>query len=92
MMARPRSSILALVLCGLLGSAQAQQDMPNAPAPQQSSAAPAPAPQQQSIHTPSNLAIPHSDNPLKAYAPSLVPKPDLANSPRLQQLMRDGKL
>ena len=44
------------------------------------------------IRTPANLAIPHSNNPFAAYAPSRVPKPNLANSPRLDQLMRDGKL
>ncbi len=38
------------------------------------------------------MAIPHSHNPLDAYAPSTVAKPDLANSTRLQQLIRDGKL
>ena len=45
-----------------------------------------------SIRTPSNLAIPHSNDPVRAYLPSLVPKPDLSNSQRLEQLIRDGKL
>ncbi len=45
-----------------------------------------------SIRTPANLAIPHSNDPVRAYLPSLVPKPDLSNSPRLEQLIRDGKL
>ena len=69
-----------------------QQQTPNAPAPQTSLPAAPSAPAHLNIKTPSNLAIPHSDNPFRAYAPSLVPKPDLANSPRLEQLMRDGKL
>ncbi|MGB8888374.1 MAG: TolC family protein [Candidatus Korobacteraceae bacterium] len=93
MMARlSRSPMLALLLCALLVSAQAQQETPNAPTPQPAPSSGPTPPAPLSIRTPSNLAIPHSDNPFKAYAPSLVPKPDLANSPRLQQLMRDGKL
>ncbi len=44
------------------------------------------------IRTPPNLAMPHSRNPLDAYAPSTVAKPDLSNSKRLNQLIRDGKL
>jgi outer membrane protein TolC len=36
--------------------------------------------------------IPKSNNPLHAYAPDTVPEPVLANSSRLDQLMRDGKL
>jgi outer membrane protein TolC len=36
--------------------------------------------------------MPHSYNPLKPYAPEQVPEPALANSPRLDQLVNDGKL
>jgi len=39
-----------------------------------------------------NLEMPHSKNPLKAYAPEEIPAPALANSSRLDQLVRDGKL
>ncbi len=93
MMARlHRSPLLALLLCAQLVSAQAQQATPNAPTPQPPPPSSPTPPAPLSIHTPRDLAIPHSDNPFKAYAPSLVPKPDLANSARLQQLMRDGKL
>ena len=72
----------------------AQQETPNAPTPQQP---PAMTTQPSSlggmsIRTPANLAIPHSNDPVRAYLPSLVPKPDLSNSPRLEQLIRDGKL
>ena len=87
-----RSSILAWLLYALLISAQAQQETPNAPTPQPAPAASPTPPAPLSVRTPPNLALPHSHNPIKAYAPSLVPKPNLANSPRLQQLMRDGKL
>jgi outer membrane protein TolC len=75
--------------------AQQQPQTPNAPTPQ-------PAPGQASttlspppplvIRTPPNLAMPHSNNPIDAYKPSTVPKPTLANSQRLYQHIRDGKL
>ena len=38
------------------------------------------------------LDIPHSDNPLNAYRPSLVSPPNLANSPRIDTLVKDGVL
>jgi outer membrane protein TolC len=38
------------------------------------------------------VEMPKSRNPLDAYAPSHVPEPSLANSPRLDRLIRDGKL
>jgi outer membrane protein TolC len=84
--------MLILVLCALLASAQAQQETPNAPTPQQSAPPATLAQAPVSIRTPANLAMPHSNNPVRAYLPSLVPKPDLANSPRLDRLTRDGKL
>jgi len=39
-----------------------------------------------------NFEMPKSHNPLRAYAPDSVPEPALSNSPRLDQLVRDGKL
>lgn len=89
-----RSPMVIFLLCGLMVSAQAQQDTPNAPVPQATAPAPPPlsAPAPLSIRTPPSLAIPHSNNPLRAYAPSTVPKPNLDNSHRLDQLIRDGKL
>src|SRR5215469_10160489 len=38
------------------------------------------------------LELPKSRNPFSAYSPSQVPQPQLTNSPRLDQLIRDGKL
>jgi outer membrane protein TolC len=38
------------------------------------------------------LDIPHSDNPLNAYRASLVPQPNLANSRRIDTLVKDGVL
>ena len=46
--------------------------------------------QQPSI--PLQYEMPKSHNPLKAYEPEQVPEPVLANSPRLEQLVRDGQL
>ena len=93
-----KSPILALFLCWSLVSAQAQtqapatspsDQMPNAPTPQTPAVT---TPMQLSIHTPAKLAIPHSNNPFAAYAPSQVPEPQLDNSPRIDRLIRDGKL
>lgn len=39
-----------------------------------------------------NITLPKSKEPLSAYMPSLVPPPTLSNSPRLQDLIKDGKL
>jgi outer membrane protein TolC len=39
-----------------------------------------------------NATMPKSHNPFNAYMPNDVSEPILANSPRLQQLVRDGKL
>jgi outer membrane protein TolC len=39
-----------------------------------------------------SFEMPKSRNPISAYSPSEVPEPQLANSPLLTQLIRDGKL
>ncbi len=44
------------------------------------------------IRTPSTLQMPQSHNPLNPYIGDNVPEPALANSPRLDRLIRDGKL
>src|SRR5271166_2575971 len=83
-----RSPLLVTLLCSLLASSQAQTaaPLPAAPSPQ-------PAPQVQGhIQTPPQLAIPHSMNPFDRYLPSSVPEPAMANSARLDHLVRDGKL
>jgi outer membrane protein TolC len=41
---------------------------------------------------PFHVDLPHSHNPLAPYRPSEAPPLDLANSPRLENLIRDGKL
>jgi outer membrane protein TolC len=42
--------------------------------------------------TPFHVEIPHSHNPLAPYRPSTAPALDLHNSPRLENLIRDGRL
>jgi outer membrane protein TolC len=41
---------------------------------------------------PFDIQLPKSRNPLSAYLPSSVPEPDLSNSLKLEQLIREGKL
>ena len=50
--------------------------------------------QQLSIAPPKafHVEMPHSHNPLSPYRPSSAPPLDLHNSPRLENLIRDGKL
>jgi len=83
------------------GSSQAVPPAPQAPAPSDGAAAPAPTlaqqaqqQQQQTIASPQPfyVALPRSHNPLAPYRPSTVPELNLANSPRLGNLIRDGKI
>jgi outer membrane protein TolC len=50
--------------------------------------------QQQSFALPQpfNVPMPHSHKPLSPYRPSTAPELDLNNSPRLGNLIRDGKI
>jgi outer membrane protein TolC len=41
---------------------------------------------------PFNVPMPRSHKPLAAYRPSTAPELDLSNSPRLENLIRDGKI
>ena len=76
--------------------------MPEAPAPVASpSAAPPPtlAQQMQQAQQPAyappapfHVAMPRSHNPLSPYKPATAPELDLSNSPRLENLIRDGKI
>ena len=88
----------------LVATAAAQTNAPEAPAPA-STPAPATAPPasiadqariaQQNASgpiAPFHIQMPHSRNPIAPYRPSTVPELNLANSPRLQQLIREGKL
>jgi outer membrane protein TolC len=59
-----------------------QQAQQQAAAPQQSFAPPQPF----------NVPMPHSHNPLFPYKPSTAPELNLSNSPRLESVIRDGKI
>src|SRR5437016_11798891 len=60
--------------------------------------APSSAPSQNNPSAPAqssatvSLQMPKSHSPISSYTPSFVPEPQLANSPLLTQLIRDGKL
>jgi outer membrane protein TolC len=41
---------------------------------------------------PFHVDLPHSHNPLAPYTPSTAPELDMSNTPRLQNLIRDGKI
>jgi outer membrane protein TolC len=80
---------------------QTTSPVPQAPAPTASStsAPPSLAQQIQQAQQPSfapqepfHVSLPHSHNPFSPYRPSDAPPLDLTNSPRLQSLIRDGKL
>jgi outer membrane protein TolC len=47
---------------------------------------------QAQVRTPKSLEMPQSHNPLSPYMAENVAEPVLANSPRLDRLIRDGKL
>jgi outer membrane protein TolC len=83
-------------------NAPATQSAPEAPSPAASGAATsAPTLAQQMEQSrqepaipqrPFHVELPHSHNPLSPYRPSEAPPLDLTNSPRLDNLIRDGKL
>jgi outer membrane protein TolC len=83
-------------------NSQSAQPAPEAPAPAANgTAAPPPtlgqqmeAMQQQPVapQRPFHIELPHSHNPLFPYRPSDAPPLDLTNSPRLESLIREGKL
>ena len=80
-----RSPVLVILLCSLLVSAQAQSSAPSVSSTPTSNA-------QASIQTPPQFVMPHNWEPFDAYRSRTVPEPNLTNSPRLDQLIRDGKL
>lgn len=82
---------------------QATQAAPDAPAPAPNGAAATPTPtlaqqaQQAQANAiapqrPFHIDLPRSHNPLSPYRPSEAPPLDLTNSPRLENLIHDGKL
>jgi outer membrane protein TolC len=80
-----KSPAMVTMLCALLVSGEAQT---TAPTPSGTTSSQV----ETHIQTPPQLAMPHSWEPFGAYRSSTVPEPTLTNSPRLDQLIRDGKL
>jgi outer membrane protein TolC len=78
----------------------AQPQTPDAPVPTPAAPAPTLAQQMQQAQqpplfappTPFRVTMPHSHNPLAPYRASTAPELDLSNSPRLENLIRDGKI
>ncbi len=99
-----KMQLVSGMLCVQLSSFGAGQSTTQAPPPPPPAVVPAPAPtlaeqmrqQQQPAYAPPQkpfyVAMPHSRNPLSPYLPNQVPPLDLTNSPRFQNLIRDGKL
>jgi outer membrane protein TolC len=75
-----------LCVCGMLIAVLAAQ---SATPPTSSGITEAP---RQAAAAPLQYEMPKSHNPLKAYEGEEVPEPVLANSPRLDHLIRDGQL
>jgi outer membrane protein TolC len=83
-------------------TAEATQPPPEAPTPAANGATAPPLSlaqqaqqaQQQAIAppVPFNVPMPHSHNPIARYRASTAPELDLTNSPRLQSLIREGKI
>jgi len=78
------------------------QTVPEAPADPTQGATAAPASLAQELKqdqqpsfappTPFHVPMPRSHNPIAPYRPSTAPELNLSNSPRLQSLIRDGKI
>jgi outer membrane protein TolC len=76
-------SMAVLCACGTLATGLSAQN--RAPSTAKASIA-------QPASVPLQFEMPKSHNPFNAYAPDQVPEPVLANSPRLDPLIREGKL
>ena len=83
-------------------AAPSMQTVPEAPAPTTNSTTAAPPSlaqqaqqaQQQAFapQVPFHVAMPRSRNPLAPYIPSTAPDLNMSNSPRLESIIRDGKI
>ncbi len=80
-----KSPAVVTLLCALMVSGEAQTTAPTMSGTTTSQV-------QTHIQTPPQLAMPHNWEPFDAYRANTVPAPQLTNSPRLDQLIRDGKL
>ncbi len=73
------TAMVAFVGCALVIHVAGQSQPPSAPSTRSSI-------------TQLDFEMPKSHNPLNAYMPDSVPEPELANSPHLDQIVRDGKM
>jgi outer membrane protein TolC len=98
---RVRAQAVAAIFLLQVNLAVAQESAPPAPTPATTTATPTPTLAQQmqdmqrqpvAPQQPFHVEMPHSHKIFSAYRPSGVPALDLNNSPRLQNLIRDGKL
>jgi outer membrane protein len=86
--------IAAMLIAGALAAnGWAQDSTPSAPPASSATSQSAPAPQPQQFHL-ENFDKPRGyfPNPLAPYTPRTLPPPNLSNTPRMEQLMQNGKL
>ena len=79
--------IAVVCIYGILAPTLPAQSANSAPTTAQTATQPA-----QQTGAPVRFDMPKSRNPLNAYSPDYVPEPALANSARLDRLVREGKL
>jgi outer membrane protein TolC len=84
-----KQAIAIICVCGLLTPPMPGQSTTSPTAPTQGTGA---QPAAARTNLPVQFDMPKSHNPLNAYSPDFVPEPVLANSSRLDRLIRDGKL
>jgi outer membrane protein len=82
----------AILLAGVFSIELCAQDAPPAPTPQTTATPAQPAPPQ-AVHL-KDYSVPGSPFPhvLRPYEPEEIAPPNLANAPRIDSLMRDGKI
>jgi outer membrane protein len=83
----------AAILAGVIPVVVRAQEAPPAPAPQSTGATPAQPAQPQTVHL-KDYSVPRSPFPnvLRPYQAEEVAQPNLANAPRIDSLLRDGKI
>jgi outer membrane protein TolC len=88
---RTRAQAFAAILLLQVNMALAVEPVSSATSSQTPAATAAPLQNQQST-VPFNQMLHHSHNPVDAYRGKVAPAPNMANSARLDSLVRDGKL
>src|SRR5580698_1119523 len=79
----------ALLVCLQLQPCMSAQEVPAAPTPQSAQVAAQPQTVHLQVYSKPRAAFPHF---LRPYQPQEVAQPNLGNSPRIDSLMRDGKI